>query len=199
MGDILRWISENWVEVVAALVSITYVILAIRQITWFWFFGILSAVLYAWVYGHAGLYAGMALQGYYAFISIYGWIHWSAAKGRPDQKAGLPVSRLKIRLFFVLVAAWLLLWLSIGLLLTHYTGSTIPWWDALTAAGGIVATWMLARKILEQWLFWIVIDVISVGLYLWQGLHVTTILYLVYIIMAVTGYREWKKTWKKQA
>jgi nicotinamide mononucleotide transporter len=198
MGSVISWISGNWIEVAAAVVSITYVILAIRQFVWFWFFGILSAGLYAWVYGHSGFYAGMALQAYYAVISIYGWYHWSV-KGKDSPARGpLPVIRLTGRLLVRLVLAWLILWLLIGFVLDGMTDSTIPFYDAFATSGGIVATWMLARKILEQWLFWVVIDTFSIGLYLWQGLYVTTILYIVYIIMAIIGYRQWKKTWLEQ-
>jgi nicotinamide mononucleotide transporter len=200
MGVVFSWIGENWIELAAALVSITYVILAIKQIIWLWIFGILSALLYAWVYAHSGFYAGMGLQAYYAFISIYGWIHWSSrsakAKADPSMEAMLPVVRLSLRLFLILILVWLLLWQGIGLILSSYTDSKIPYWDAFTAAGGVVATWMIARKLLEQWFFWIVIDVISTGLYLWQGLYVTTLLYLVYIIMAILGYRQWRRAWK---
>lgn len=201
MSDVLNWISENWVEVSAALVSITYVILAIKEIIWLWPFGILSAILYAWVYAYSGFYAGMALQAYYAVISVYGWIHWSARTRKLDTKTEvkLPVIRMNRRWLIILILCWLFLWQGIGFILHKYTNSTIPYWDAFTAAGGIVATWMIARKILEQWLFWIVIDIISVGLYVWQGLYITTLLFIVYIIMAVLGYRQWKKSWMTTA
>lgn len=199
MGVVLSWISSNWIEIAAALVSITYVILAIRQFIWFWFFGILSAFLYAWVYGNSGFYAGMVLQSYYAFISIYGWFHWSARGKGPDKAGPIPVIRVNRRLLTKLVIAWLVFWIIIGMILDRFTNSIIPFWDAFTASGGIVATWMLARKILEQWLFWIVIDAVSIFLYLWQGLYVTTVLFLVFIIMAVAGYWQWRKTWMTEA
>jgi nicotinamide mononucleotide transporter len=192
---VLSWLLANWVEVLAALVSFAYVILTIKEIIWLWLFGILSAALYAWVYGHAGIYAGMALQGYYAVISIYGWYHWTARGKEPDTDEKLPVIRANGRLLIILIAIWILLWGVIGLLLKQFTDSTIPFSDAFTASGGIVATWMLARKILEQWLFWIIIDCVSIGIYFWQELYATTILFFVYSIMAVLGYRQWRKSW----
>lgn len=200
MGDISNWMTEHWVEVVAAIVSITYVILAMKQIIWLWLFGLLSAILYAWVYAHSMFYAGMALQGYYAFISIYGWIHWTSKARKKDAggKRELPVIRLNRKTFILLVVIWILLWQVIGFILYRFTDSTIPYWDAFTAAGGIVATWMLTRKILEQWLFWIFIDLFSIGLYIWQELYATTLLFAVYIIMAIIGYRQWKTAWRQQ-
>ncbi len=199
MGVVIKWLLENWVELTAALVSITYVILAIREIIWLWLFGILSAILYAWVYAHSGFYAGMALQGYYAAVSIYGWYNWTHKPGKTGSETEpqkLRVVRISLRLLVILVLVWILLWASFGFILNHYTDSRIPYWDAFTTAGGIVATWMIAKKILEQWLFWIVVDLISVGLYVWQGLYVTTVLFVVYIIMAIIGYRQWRKAWK---
>lgn len=196
MSGIFNWISVHWVEVAASLVSITYVILTIRQIIWLWFFGILSALLYAWVYSHSGFYAGMALQGYYAVISIYGWFHWTSRKRNTGKGSDLPIIRLTRRLLVILLSSWLVLWLLIGWFVSEFTDSTIPYWDAFTAAGGIVATWMLARKILEQWLFWIAIDLISIGLYIWQGLYATTVLFSIYVVMAIIGYRQWQKAWK---
>jgi nicotinamide mononucleotide transporter len=198
MSGILDWISVNWIELMAAIVSVTYVFLSIKQIIWLWLFGIMSAILYAWVYAHSGFYAGMALQAYYAFISIYGWVHWSSRSRKKDgsQKGELPVIRLEKKLLITLLVVWLLLWQLIGWILFKFTDSTIPFWDAFTAAGGIVATWMLTRKILEQWIFWIFIDLLSIGLYVWQELYATTVLFVVYVIMAVFGYLQWKKAWK---
>lgn len=199
MDIIISWISENWIELAAAGVSIVYVILSIKQIIWLWFFGILSAVLYAWVYGHSGFYAGMSLQAYYAVMSIYGWIHWSYGSKEPDTGGSLPVIRASNRLLVTVIVIWLLLLMIIGFFLQKFTDSTIPFWDAFTASGGIIATWMLARKILEQWLLWIVIDLVSVVLYLWQGLYATTLLFLVYVVMAIVGYLQWRKAWMTKA
>ncbi len=202
MRTVLDWLGNNWVEVVAAAVSITYVILTIRQVIWLWLFGILSAILYAWVYAHSGFYAGMALQGYYAAISIYGWLHWSSGKRGAhigeDTVKELPVARITRPQIIGVLVSWLVIWLVIAFCLNRFTDSRIPLQDAFTASGGIVATWMLARKILEQWIFWIIIDLVSVGLYVWQGLYATTVLFIVYVVMAVFGYREWRKAWKNQ-
>jgi nicotinamide mononucleotide transporter len=198
MNAVLTWISGHWVEVAAALVSFTYVILAIKQIIWLWFFGILSATLYAWVYAHSGFYAGMALQVYYAIISIYGWFHWTANARKSEEVKELPVIRLQRHLLIILIVVWFFLWLLIGFILDRYTDSKIPYLDAFTASGGVVATWMIARKILEQWIFWIVIDSLSIGLYLWQELYATSLLFALYIVTAIIGYRQWRKAWKTQ-
>lgn len=195
MESLLSWLSINWIEFAAALVSITYVILSIKQIIWLWFFGILSAIMYAWVYRNSGFYAGMALQVYYGVISVYGWYHWSVRTGRNDKTAGLPVIRLHRPLLIMLIGVWLVIWLVIGEILHQLTDSEIPFWDSFTASGGVVATWMLARKILEHWIFWIIIDLVSIGLYVWQELYITSLLFFLYVIMAMAGYSQWRKAW----
>jgi len=194
MNKIPEWLAGNWIEVLAVLISLTYIILSVRQIIWLWLFGLISAVLYSWIYYDSGFYAGMSLQGYYIFISIYGWIIWSRGKGTQSGAGELRVRHLNYKMGSILGSVWLILWLVIAIILNRWTDSTIPVWDALTTAGGIVATWMLARKILETWVLWIFVDSVSVVLYVWKGLYPTTILFLVYIIMAIVGYREWKRT-----
>jgi len=194
MDNLSTWIAGHWVEVAAAVISIIYVILGVRQVKWLWGFGLISAGLYAWVYGHSGFYAGMCLQGYYALISVYGWWNWNRKTPGTDKNGKLPVTNLPRKTGWILSGVFVLLWAVIALILDQMTDSAIPIWDALTTSGGIVATWMLARKILQHWLVWIVVDFISVGLYLWQGLYATTVLFVVYVIMAFVGYSQWKKT-----
>jgi nicotinamide mononucleotide transporter len=94
--------------------------------------------------------------------------------------------------------AFAILWTSIYLILVYGTDSTVPLWDGLISAGGIVATWMLARKILQHWLVWIVIDVISIVVYAWQEMYPTTLLFCIYVVTAIIGYFQWKKTMLKE-
>jgi len=194
MDEIILWISDHWIEVIAAAVSVAYVILGVRQIKWLWGFGLVSAGLYAWVYGNSGFYAGMCLQGYYAAISVYGWWNWNRKVPATGKSDGLPVTNLRRRTGFILLSVFVMIWALIAIILDRLTDSTIPVWDALTTSGGIVATWMLARKILQHWLVWLVVDSVSIGLYLWQGLYATTFLFGFYTVMAVVGYHQWKKT-----
>jgi nicotinamide mononucleotide transporter len=98
----------------------------------------------------------------------------------------------------ILLGIMLVLFFLIGYVLDHYTDSPLPYWDALTTAGSIVATWMLTRKILEHWIVWVFVDLVSMGLYLYRGLYPTAFLFLVYTIMAVVGYLEWRRSKNKQ-
>ncbi len=198
MKEALDWILLNRIEVAAAAVSITYVILSVRQIKWLWWFGLASAVLYAIVYLNAGFYAGMALQFYYAAISLYGWWLWTRKQEGHSGQKQLAVSHLKLRTGLVLILIFALLWAAIFLILFYGTDSTVPLWDGLISAGGIVATWMLARKILQHWLVWIVIDAISIVVYASQEMYATTVLFCIYVCTAIIGYFQWKKSMQKE-
>jgi nicotinamide mononucleotide transporter len=188
------WLAQNYVELLGALLSIVYLMLSIRQNIFLWPVGILSAALYIIVFYQTKFYADMALNGYYFVISIYGWILWSKVS-RQDQQ-GMPVVRTGMVRGLVLFTIILALFLVMGYLLDHFTDSPVPYWDAFTTAGSIVATWMLAKKIIEHWILWVIIDLVSLGLYIHRGLYPTAVLFAVYTTMAIVGYVQWKKTLK---
>ena len=154
--------------------------------------GIISAILYMLVFFHSKFYADMALNGYYFVISIYGWIVWRTGSSQGKE---LPVVRLKSKLALILLVITAAGFIVIGFILTRYTDSPIPWWDAFTTAVSFTATWMLARKILEHWILWIIVDTVSMGLYLYRGLYPTLVLFALYTTMAVIGYIQWKKSY----
>jgi len=198
MKEALDWISHNLMEIAAAMVSITYVILSIKQIKWLWWFGLASAIMYASVYWKSGFYAGMGLQVYYAGISIYGWFHWKRSARNPGESKALPVKNLNLRTAAIIAVAFGVIWFAIWLLLIKGTNSTIPVWDSLFSAGGIIATWMLSQKIIQHWFLWMIIDSLSIGVYIGQGLYATSVLFAIYIITATIGYFEWRKSLRKE-
>lgn len=186
------WLAQHYVEVLGVVLSIIYLVLSIRQNILLWPVGILSAVMYVIVFYESKFYADMGLNAYYFVISIYGWINWSGAARKEQGEPPVISAGLKrgLLLLMVMVAIFFI----IGYLLKEYTDSPIPYWDALTTAGSIVATWMLTRKILEHWIVWIFVDLMSMGLYIYRGLYPTAFLFLVYTIMAVVGYLEWRRS-----
>jgi nicotinamide mononucleotide transporter len=191
----LLWFSDRAIEIVAVAFSIAYLYFSIRQKILLWPMGMVSAMLYMVVFYQSKFYADMGLNGYYIIVSVYGWIHWSR-KG--EVKGRVPViSRINRKMLLILGFLTLIAFGAIGWLLDHYTDSPVPYWDALTTAASFTATWMLARKILEHWIVWIVVDAISMGLYLYRGLYPTLILFGVYTTMAVIGYLEWKKSYMR--
>jgi nicotinamide mononucleotide transporter len=191
----IAWLTENYVEVLAVIFSILYLLFAIRQNILLWPLGIISAVLYMFVFFQAKFYADMALNGYYFLISIYGWIVWKSGAGKGKE---LPVIRLKGKLALILGIITAGGFVIIGFILSRFTDSPIPWWDAFTTAVSFTATWMLARKILEHWILWIIVDAVSMGLYLYRGLYPTLILFAIYTTMAVIGYLQWKKSYQSR-
>jgi len=187
----LDWISANMVEIIGTLSGFLFLYLEIKQSKWLWPVGLFSALMYIYVFFVAKFYADMGLQFYYVIISIYGWFHWSRSKGKDAIE--LPVTNLSICLFIKLLLASLFIYIGISFILLNYTDSPIPYWDSFTTALSIVATWMLARKILEQWLVWVLVDAVSMGLYIYKELYPTAILFAVFTILAVYGYFQWKK------
>ena len=187
----LDWISANMVEIIGTLSGFLFLYLEIKQSKWLWPVGLFSALMYIYVFFVAKFYADMGLQFYYVIISIYGWFHWSRSKGKDAIE--LSVTNLSIGLFIKLPLASLFIYIGISFILLNYTDSPIPYWDSFTTALSIVATWMLARKILEQWLVWVLVDAVSMALYIYKELYPTAILFAVFTVLALYGYFQWKK------
>lgn len=181
------------VEILGVIFSILYLYFSIRQKIILWPMGIISALLYMVVFYHSRFYADMGLNGYYFIISIYGWRLW--ARGNSGKGDELPVTRIGWPLAAILFVITALFFLLIGFILLRFTDSPIPYWDAFTTAVSITATWMLARKILEHWILWIIVDAVSMGLYLYRGLYPTLLLFGVYTTMAVIGFIQWRKSY----
>jgi nicotinamide mononucleotide transporter len=192
MELIIKWLSGNYIELLGAILGIAYIFFSIRQSILTWPVGLLTSVLYVWVFFVSKLYADMGLQVYYVVISIYGWYEWLRGN-QSNHSEPIQVSRLSVKLGFSLSIVSLFLFLLIWFVLKNYTDSTVPMADAFATALSIVATWMLARKILEHWLVWIFVDAFSIGLFWYKDLLPTVILFVVYTVMAYVGYREWKR------
>jgi len=192
MNSIIPWLLNHYTEVLGTLFSFVYLYFSIKQNIWLWPLGIISSAIYAWVFFDSHFYADMGLQFYYVVISIYGWYYWHFGQTEQTGKQ-LKVQFIEKKLWFYLLLVTILLFLLISQVLIRFTDSEIPYWDAFTTAASITATWMLAKKYIEHWLIWIVVDLISSGLYFYKELYFTILLYLVYTVMAVIGYMQWKK------
>jgi len=193
MNIYFDWAIANKVELGGTIFGLIYVWFSIRQSLYTWPAGILTSLLYCWVFLAAKFYAGMGLQFYYLIISLYGWWSWRYGGHNGTDGEQLRVSRTGQTLWVRLFIFNLLLTLLMYYLLVRYTDSPVPFGDAFTTSLSIFATWMLARKKIEHWILWIFIDLFSIGLYLYRGLYPTVFLFLVYAIMAGIGYYEWRK------
>jgi nicotinamide mononucleotide transporter len=192
----IEWLFDNYIEILATITGLIYLIYSVKGKILLWFFGIVTSALYVYVFYQSKIYADMGINIYYVIISIYGWLHWSFA-GNSKEKV-LPVSKMNLKQGLILLAATLVIFIIIAYILKNFTDSNVAFWDAFITAASISATWMLARKIMEHWLVWVVIDAVSIGLYIYKGLYPTVILFAVYTSLAVLGYYEWQKQWKAQ-
>ena len=192
LQQILIWISNNYIELLGTIFGLLYILLSIKQNIWCWPAGLITSALYIYVFFSTKFYADMSLQVYYLFVSIYGWYHWMFG-AKSKKQDDLKISKTSLKTALVLLLITILLFVLISYILVNYTDSTIPYWDSFTTAASVVATWMLARKMIEHWLIWIVVNTVSLGLYIYKGLYPTVILFIVYTILAIIGYIEWKR------
>ena len=191
---IIRWICENWLELFGVASSLLYIYLEIRQQNSMWTIGFISSSVYAVVFFQSGLYAFSSLYVYYIAASVYGMYCWKYV--RTSDNGERPVIRLNLRLGVVLALIAFALFAGIGYFLDNFTENHAvpPYLEALATALSIVTTWMLARKILEQWYVWIFVNFFSAGLYFWCQLYPTSVLFVVYGVMSIIGLMKWKKT-----
>lgn len=196
LQPVLLWISGNYIELLGFIFGLLYIIFSIKQNIWCWPVGFITSALYIYVFFVSKFYADMGLQVYYLLVSIYGWYNWMFG-ARSKKQDDLRISKIKLRPGIYLTIVAILLFGVISFILVNYTDSELPYWDSFTTAASFVATWMLAKKIIEHWIIWVVVDFVSLGLYIYKGLYPTVILFAVYTILAILGYLEWKKELKR--
>jgi nicotinamide mononucleotide transporter len=169
-----------------------FVIFTIRENAWLWFFGIISSAIYILIFYTSSLYAYGTLYIYYVLIGAYGWYNWTRRSEGPEGKDRLAIRQASktflLGCIFIILVATLLIYL----ILKRFSNTDLAWADAFLTASGMVATWMLTQKIIEQWLFWIVIDIVSCAVMIHQQLYPSSLLFFAYTLLAVKGYFEWK-------
>lgn len=183
-------------ELAAVAFGIVSVFLSTREHIASWPTAIVNVSLYFIVFRNAKLYADMGLQLIYLGLSIYGWYEWKfGGAGRTE----LPVSRTTTRQVQVLLPLGLLGAALLGALLDRSTDAALPWVDSAAAVTSLCAQWMMTRKLLENWLVWIAVDVVYVAMFLYKSLYLTAGLYAVFLCLAVSGYIEWRKSLRAHA
>ena len=189
---VIGWIADNYFELIAAGLGFIAIFLQIKQNVWYWLVSIIMVSMYIYVYIASKLYADMSLQLYYLIISFYGWYMWLFGTTKNHHRSELKVTSASKKLLIVLASIAIFLFFVIAWFLITFTDSDVPYLDSFTTALSFVATWMLARKILENWLIWIVVDAVSVGLYIYKDLYPSAVLFLFLSVMAYVGYKKWK-------
>ena len=176
-------------EWVAVLLAFGYLLLAVRQNAWCWACAIASSAIFLVLFARGGLVMQAALQVFYIAMGAYGWWAWTRGSA---QGAALPVSRWRAGQHAVAIAALLAASAANGWIVARAQGGWVPYVDAFVAWVSVLATWMVARKVLENWLYWIVVDSVAVALYWSQGFHATAVLFVAYVVIAVKGYFAWR-------
>ena len=183
------------IEIVAAVFGVISVFLSVRQNIWSWPTAIVNVGLYIIVFYESKLYADTGLQVVYVVLNAYGWYHWLyGGKNRTE----LPVSRTPARLWLLLVALGAAGTALIGTLLSRKTDAALPYVDAMTTSTSLVAQWMMTRKLLENWIIWVAVDVVYIGMYIYKSLYVTAVLYLIFLILSAMGYVQWRRSLRER-
>jgi nicotinamide mononucleotide transporter len=182
----------TWLEIAAVVLSLAMVGCTIREIHWGWPLAIVSSLMYFGLFWHSRLYGDAALQIFFAVVALWGWFQW--LRGVRADGTQLRVTRLSSRGVLLSVAACALLWPVTGLFLKTFTDTDVPWWDAFPTAVSVVGQVLLGRKFIENWAAWILVNVVSVGLFAYKGLWLTMALYAVFIWLSVIGWRVWRKS-----
>lgn len=177
-------------EVSAVLLSALAVWLTVRQNLLCWPLGLVSVLLYAWIFFDVKLYSDMLLQLVYAVLQLYGWWQWARGGARHD---GRRVSRLDARQLSLSLAIGAAGSLALGYLVASHTDAVVPWLDAGLTAFSLVAQVWMAQKRLECWPLWILLDVVYVGLFISRDLYLTAVLYAVFTALAVAGWKAWRQ------
>ena len=183
-------------EIIGTIVGLAYLWLEYRASIYLWIASIIMPAIYIFVYYEAGLYADFGINIYYLGAAIYGWLVWKFGHRSKGGAMEMPITHMPQRSWLKAGVVYVVAQFFIAWVLINFTDSDVPWWDAFTTALSIVGMWMLARKYLEQWWIWIVVDVVCVGLYIYKELYFTAGLYALYAIIAIFGWLNWKKLMK---
>lgn len=181
----------SWLEIVAFVLALAMVVLNMRVNPIAWPLAIASSLLYFALFWNSRLYGDASLQIFFAIVALWGWWQW--LRGTQADGSALRVRAMPRHGRLWLIAVLALAWPATGLFLKSFTNTDVPWWDAFPTAASVIGQWLLGRKYLENWLAWIVVNLVSVGLFAYKGLWLTTLLYSLFVAMSFIGWRAWRR------
>jgi nicotinamide mononucleotide transporter len=184
------WRTTGWAEMIAAFLAVLYLVLAIKQWRACWAAAFVSSCLYVWVLADVRLYMNAALNAFYAAMAVYGYWQWT----RPAGGTVLQVTRWSAARNAVAAAAVVVLSAMSCVILQSFTADAAPFLDSIEFWASVFATFLVARKVYENWHWWFIIDSVSLCLYYGRGLYLTTLLFAAYLVMIVVGMREWRRS-----
>lgn len=188
-----HWIVANYIEIIASVLGIMGVYLTIRQSIWCWPVGLINVILSLIVFFTSKLYADVVLQIFYVAMTLYGWWNWIYGG---EKKFELPIRNIfRSELIFMLIIGFTSSAL-VGYMFANFTDASYPYWDSMLMVWGIIATYAMAKKIIEHWIMWIIIDLNCTILYFCKSLYAFAPLYFIFTILAFYGYKKWEENLK---
>lgn len=184
---------DTTLEIFGAFFGFMAVYFTIKQNIWCWYFGLLQVILYCFIFYTAKLYSDMILHVVYVFLQVFGWYNW---KYGGSNHSTLRITLIKNEMFWI--GSTILLSFCLGYIMQTKTDASFPYEDAFITIASLVAQYLMIKKVLHSWMFWIVVDVVAIGVYWYKGLYFTTGLYVLFLIMAVIGYLEWRKVYNEE-
>jgi len=178
------------IEIIAVISAILYLLLAAKEDVKCWYAVIISSSLYFYIMYNAGLIMEAYLQIFYIVMALYGWFKWTKSIQINSNNRIRTWSNMK---HFITITSVVILAVITGFILKKYTNAALPFLDAFTSWGAIITTYMVAQKILENWIYWFVIDSISIYIFLSRELYLTSLLFFIYLIIICFGYASWRK------
>jgi nicotinamide mononucleotide transporter len=184
---------DTTIEIFGAIFGFLSVYFTIRQNIWCWYFGLLQVTLYCFVFYTSKLYSDMILHVIYIFLQVFGWYNW---KYGGTNKSTLRVTLLTNTIFWI--GLTVIATLFTGYVMQTRTDASYPYEDAFIMIASLVAQYLMIKKILQSWMFWIIVDVVAIIIYAYKDLYFTTVLYVLFLVMAIIGYLEWKKAYNEE-
>ena len=193
-------------ELFGVIIGLLYLYFEYKGSIYLWIVGIIMPIIYIKIYYDAGLYADMGCNIYYLLASFYGLAVWmlpgrktkNLSEENSKQKKELKITHVPLKYWFPQAIISIVVFFIMVYVLKAYTNSNVPYWDSFTTTLSIIGMWQLARKYIEQWITWIAVDAVSVGLYCYKGLYLTAILFFIYTLISFAGYFKWQRMMKKE-
>lgn len=184
----------SW-EMLAVFLSVSYILLAIKQNLWSWVAAFFSTLIYSILFFDASLLMDSALNIFYLVMAVYGWYSWKYGNIKA-QNEQLKITTYGITNNFKIIGILILISILLGYIMANYTSADFAYLDTFTTVFAVFATYMLAKKVLENWIYWVVIDTVSIYIYIQKGFYLTAVLFAIYTVLACVAYIQWKKEYK---
>ena len=195
-GILIAIQAMSYWEVIAVVLGIAYLLLAMRENSLCWYAAFGSTAIFSWLFFDVSLVMESALNVYYLAMAIYGWYIWNKPN-KPNSKATLGITTWSAQQHLLCISAVFTLTFLSGYLLNNHTTAVMPYLDSFTTWGAVLTTYMVANKVLENWLYWLVIDSIAIYLYLDRELYLTALLMVIYVVLAIFGFKIWLKRYQQ--